>query len=238
MGTNVRQNIVTNGLVMYLDAGSRMSYTSGSTTWRDLSGNTAISGTLINSPIFDSTTQGSIIFNGTNQYINCGTELSQSGDWSISTFVKLSVTSSTRVIMARSAGSPSFQQNYALAYGGYTGNNGTKFAVGTSADSYKAAIGVTTVQTGSWYHVVGTYNSTSKILSLYVNGTLDGTTTGTTLPPTTGSQFVQVGCSDGTSTPANFWSGSIAQVSIYNRALSAQEIAQNYNATKTRFGLT
>jgi len=230
--------IVTNGLVLHLDAGSRQSYVSGSTTWIDLSGNLN-SGSLTNSPTFDSTNQGNITFNGSTQYINCGNGLSQSGDWSVSAFAKLNTSSGTRNIIARSAGVPSYEQNYVLCYGGYagSGNNGTKFALGTNADSYKAAVGITTVQTGIWYHVAGTYNSTSKTLSLYVNGVLDGIATGTTLPTTTGNQFVQIGCSDGATT-SNFWSGSIAQVQIYNRLLSAQEIAQNYNALKSRFGLT
>ena len=241
MGTNVRQNIVTNGLVLYLDAGNRISYTSGSTIWRNLSGDTTTSGSLsgLTLPSFDNNNLGNLVFNGTNQSVNCGSGLSQSGDWSVSAFAKLNTSSGTRNIIARSAGVPSYEQNYVLIYGGYagSGNNGTKFALGTNANSYKAAVGITTVQTGIWYHVAGTYNSTSKTLSLYVNGVLDGIATGTTLPTTTGNQFVQIGCSDGATT-ANFWSGSIAQVQIYNRLLSAQEIAQNYNATKTRFGLT
>jgi hypothetical protein len=230
--------IATNGLVLHLDAGSRQSYPGSGTTWTNLSGDTSISGAFANSPTFDSTNQGSIVFNGTNQYINCGNELSQSGDWSVSGFAKLTTGGATRTVIARTSGGPNYIQNYVLTYGGYSGNNGTKMAIGTSADSYKGAIGTTTIQTGVWYYSVGTYNSTSKVLSIYVNGVLEGTATGTTLPASTGSQFVQVGCSDGTSFPFNYWNGSIAQASIYNRLLSAQEIAQNYNALKSRFGLT
>jgi hypothetical protein len=230
--------IVTQGSVLHLDAGSRQSYPGSGTTWADLSG-TNNSGSLTNGPTFDIANQGSISFNGSNQYVNCGQGLAQAGDWSISAFARINSTGVAKVVVARTGGADtSYAQNYAISYGGYTGNNGTKFALGTSADSYKAAIGTTTVLANTWYCITGTYNSTSKILSIYVNSVLEGTATGTTLPPTTGNQYFQVGCSDGVTTPAGYWPGLIAQVQLYNRALSAQEVNQNYNALKNRFGLT
>ena len=60
--------IVTNGLVLALDAGNTLSYVSGSTTWRDLSGNNN-SGSLVNGPTFNSVNGGSIVFDGSNDYV-------------------------------------------------------------------------------------------------------------------------------------------------------------------------
>ena len=64
----VAPDIVTNGLILYLDASNTKSYVSGSTTWRDLSG-TAITGSLVNGPTFSSTNAGVITFDGTNDYV-------------------------------------------------------------------------------------------------------------------------------------------------------------------------
>ena len=60
-------NIVDNGLVLYLDAGNRKSYTSGSTTWFDKSGFNN-NGTLTNGPTFDSGNGGNIVFDGADDY--------------------------------------------------------------------------------------------------------------------------------------------------------------------------
>ena len=64
-------NVVTNGLVLALDAANTKSYVSGSTTWNDLSGNNN-SGSLVNGPTFNSANLGSIVFDGVDDYINCG----------------------------------------------------------------------------------------------------------------------------------------------------------------------
>jgi hypothetical protein len=64
-------NVVTDGLVLSLDAANIKSYVSGSTTWYDKSGN-GNNGTLTNGPTFDSNNGGNLVFNGTNQYIDCG----------------------------------------------------------------------------------------------------------------------------------------------------------------------
>ena len=61
--------IVTNGLVLYLDAANKKSYPGSGTTWTDLSGNNN-TGTLTNGPTFDSNNGGSIVFDGTNDYVS------------------------------------------------------------------------------------------------------------------------------------------------------------------------
>jgi hypothetical protein len=209
-----------------------MSYVGSGTTWTDLSGN-GNSGSLVNGPTFNNSNQGNIVFNGTNQYINCGQGIAQVGSWTLCGYLNPSALTNARIIIARSGGTDtSFAQNYVLSI------QNSKFLLGTSVDSYKNVTSSLTPTTSTWYHAAGTYNTTTKTLTLYVNGNLQASTTLTTDPPTAGNQYVQVGCSDGVTLPANYLSGNIAQVQIYNRALSAQEIAQNYNALKARFGLT
>jgi hypothetical protein len=86
--------IVTNGLVLALDAADRNSYVSGSTTWNDLSGYN-YNGTLTNSPTFSNTNGGIISFNGTSQYIDCGNVLASLTSLSLECFVKFGTQSTS-----------------------------------------------------------------------------------------------------------------------------------------------
>jgi hypothetical protein len=81
--------IVTNGLLIALDAANPMSYTSGSTIWRDISGNN-ISGSLVNGPTFSSIYGGSIIFDGVNDRIQTSTTLPVSSSFTIEYAVSIS----------------------------------------------------------------------------------------------------------------------------------------------------
>jgi len=68
MAVGYNPRIVTDGLVLALDAGNTKSYPGSGTTWTDLSGN-GNTGTLTNGPTFDSANGGSIVFDGTNDYV-------------------------------------------------------------------------------------------------------------------------------------------------------------------------
>jgi hypothetical protein len=69
-----------------------------------------------------------------------------------------------------------------------------------------------------------------------VNGVLDNSKVVGNLFVTGSNLLTQIGCSDGL-TPGNYASGSIFTTQIYNRALSSQEVLQNYNAQKSRYNL-
>jgi len=91
----------------------------------------------------------------------------------------------------------------------------------------------------SIYNICAQKDASQKI-AMYVNGILDNNTYSTvtnTSTVATSSLWIASNKSDAV-TPALSFPGNIYQTSIYNRALSAQEVAQNYNATKTRFGLS
>jgi uncharacterized delta-60 repeat protein len=90
MAVNTRNNIVTDGLVLYLDAASKQSYTSGSIVWRDLSGNNN-SGSLSGTPVFDTSFGGNIFFSGSRSASIAETNLT---DWSISSWFKYNYTPS------------------------------------------------------------------------------------------------------------------------------------------------
>lgn len=231
MSYNNGPRIVTSGLVLYLDAANNRSYPGSGTVCTDLSRN-GNNGTLTNGPTFNSANGGSIVFDGTNDYVNCGTGLGISGGWTLCSFFKTSTSNTSRVILGRTGTSPSYSQNYVLSL-----NASNKFLCSTSADSYKSAQSISTASTNTWYYACGVYNSSTKILSIYVNESLEGSSTALIAdPPTTGGQYVILGASDALDA-ANRLTGNIALAKIYNRALSASEIRQNYHASKGRFGL-
>jgi hypothetical protein len=228
--------IVTNGLVLSLDAADRNSYVSGSTTWNDMSGNNN-SGSLVNGPTFSSANGGSIVFDGTNQYANLGNpnSLNISGSITIESWV-YPTDITTGVVKGIAGRWESNAKSYKIAIL----NSTSKFYIDISnagtEDIYLQSTQNATINT--WYHVVGTYISgASPSLNIYVNAQLSNGVLIGTIPQSlfSGASLFLVGTD--TISGGNFFTGRIAETKIYNRALSATEIAQNYNAQKSRFGL-
>lgn len=227
--------IVTSGLVFAVDAANRNSYVSGSgTTWTDLSGNNN-NGTLTNRPSFSATNGGNFDFNGTTQYVNCGSGLDQASSFSISVWAKRNGIqggpNNVGLICSRSGTAPNYKQNYQL---GILSTNYMIF--NSSSDSYKILSSLTQALNNTWYEITGTYDTSNNTMRIYINGLFENSTTLTVDPPTDGSQLFLIGASDG-SVPGNYFKGSVANVKIYNRLLSDSEVLQNYNAAKARFGL-
>jgi len=218
--------IVTNGLVLNLDAANTKSYVSGSTTWRDLSGN-GKNGTLTNGPTFSSTNGGSVVFDGVNDIINFGTG---------NTFLPL----------------PQFTIDIWFKSLGTVPTTGTQpglfgFTYGIRANLYPSSLffgadngtdlnGVSVIGTfisdNKWYNA--TFYHTGTNMGIYINGVFGNSTNrtwdGTGRYPTNGWNLGR----DNNNTNL-FYPGHIASCRIYNRALSAQEVTQNYNALKSRF---
>jgi hypothetical protein len=225
-------NVVTNGLVLALDAANPKSYVSGSTTWRDLSGNNN-SGSLVNGPTFSSASNGSLVFSGSNQYVNCGTTVGSLSSWTANAWVITKKTSGTGVFIAITGGFPNYDQNLVLAHEYPTFRVSAKTTTGVY---YGFCTSSFTPDANSIYNVVGCFDSSSTTLSLYINGVLNNSKVVGSGFVTGSNLITQIGCSDG-AVPANYASGSIFMAQIYNRALSAQEVLQNYNAQKSRYNL-
>jgi hypothetical protein len=211
--------IVTSGLVLALDAADRNSYPGSGTTWNDVSGN-GNNGTLINGPTFNSGNGGSIVFDGVDDYVSG--PLSTINTWTISLWYLSKNISSTLVYYPFSCAALT-----GLGFGGTldgSTQNRWYFFDGTTVLSNSN----TAVIINSWYNLVVTKISTSY--SLYTNSNLSLSATGVDLACT---QYNLGRRADG------IWyiNGNIAQASIYNRALSSQEVLQNYNAQKSRFNL-
>jgi hypothetical protein len=219
--------IVTNGLVLYLDAANRQSYISGSTTWNNLSSNIN-NGTLVNTPAYSSNTGGSIIFNGTNNTTTFTATINSIGMYqnSFTNEFWFNPSSITQGALLAADGSSVAGGQYAVIL---------RFNI-IFISYYGEDQGVSLPSTNIWYHFLNTYNYTTKSSRMYVNGILSSTLTRTVdLGPSIQNSNLKLGLYG---FGGSYFSGSLASVKIYNRDLTQQEVLQNYNATKTRFNLT
>jgi hypothetical protein len=213
-------NTVTSGLVLELDAGNIKSYPGTGTTWFDKSGN-AYNGTLINGPTFNTGSLGSIVFDGTNDYATGS--LPTLNTWSVHLWY-LSTDITSQLVFYPFSGTAN---SNGLGFGGTFNsntNNRWYFFDGTTTFSSST----TAITTNTWYNLVVTKTSTTY--NLYTNGQLSLNSTGVDL---SFNQYTLGRRGDG----VWYTKGNIATAQIYNRELSADEVLQNFNATKTRFGI-
>jgi hypothetical protein len=248
------ENIVTNGLVFNLDAANPSSYVGSGNTAYDLSGfgNTS---TLVNGPGFGVTGGGMFVFDGTNDYFEAqhSSSLNISGSITVDVWVYLTSLSNSadmNLICKYSNAGGSSNQSWILfkstgdyrsaSPDGLTGNNNEFVWLSSSNGNYSGALIGTGEQvlTNTWYNVVAIYNSSTEKMQMYINGQLktNVTRTGQTSGVlSTNLRNLQVG---GTPLDSNRWvQGRIPISRVYNRALTAQEISQNFNATKSRYNI-
>jgi hypothetical protein len=218
-------NIVTNGLVLNLDAANPRSYPQpyNGTTWINLAGTN--NGTLTNGPTYNSANGGSIIFDGVDDYVDCGNPISlQINTGTICVWVKTaSPGSGFRGIITK-------QNNYGLF---------TNSSVLVTYDWGNAAIRSTgiNIADGQWRNICMSFTDNTGTPSnnaiIYVNSIPVLTTTIKFTANTLNLELAR----GGSSSPEQILNGSIAQTLIYNRSLSSTEILQNFNATRARFGV-
>jgi len=217
--------VVTSGLRLYLDAGVLNSYPGTGTTWTDLSGN-ANNGTLANmdGTNFNSANGGSLTFNGSDEFVDFAAEFNLQPTAGITVSVWFKTTAANTYLINKSSGSGA--DGYRLF-----GN-----ANGTMSFAVRSVLATTsgTITTGGWLNIVGTWIPSTSVL-IYQNGTQVGSNIdfipGSINYP---AELLEIGRN---ASGTQGWSGNIAQTLIYNRALTATEIQQNFNFSKPRFGL-
>jgi hypothetical protein len=223
-------NIIKSGLVLSLDAANARSYVSGSATWRDLSGNNN-NGSLVNGPTFDSGNGGSIFTDGVNQYITTPYFGATTDSFTFAAWFKNDNYSETKQALAR--GRDGSGNGWSLYTRILTTGISESAAVTTSGGAVQfTATGTSILPLNTWYYLTGVWTAGVSIRH-YVNGVLEATTntSSTTLRTSTDGWGI------GSLSTTNFTSEYNAVAQIYNRVLSADEIAQNFNATKARFNL-
>lgn len=225
-----RPDVVTDGLQLYLNAGDPESYSGSGITWTDISPN-GYSAT-INSATYSSTNGGSILFDGTGEYVNTNQSLS-SEEFTIGAWFKTSASGIKMIISKETeAGWP---WNYRIWMNGGTIVGDIAKSAGTSTSVSSPS---STYNNGNWHQVFFTRNDST--LRLYVNGVEVANATDTLTGSIINSQEVWIGLSDytGGAGAGNYqFYGNIGEVMIYNRDLVSTEIKQNYDATKRRYGV-
>jgi hypothetical protein len=228
-------SIITQNLVLCLDAANPKSYSGSGTTWRDLSGN-GNNGTLVNGVGYNSDNLGSLSFDGVNDYVSKSSWTNPPTTvFSIGCWVKFSDNLNNRYVLSfgRDAGGPSLGGLALFAYGFDVVSDVLIFECGSAVGRVSSGI---VPSLNVWYHLTATADGTNT--RFYLNAELKNTSSqgggGIASNPTLSvGSYVNNG-----GTPSTFFhSGNIAQVSIYNRALTAQEIQQNFNATRSRFSI-
>lgn len=226
--------IVTDGLIFAVDAANYESYTSGSSTWYDLSGNSN-NGTLTNGPTFDSGNGGSIVFDGTDDHIALTTiepQYFSLCSWFKATGVPSNNDASGGALITGNNQLISDALPYFLSYSWTT----QRVILVVQSNNNLSATPNNSVLQNTIYNVVGTYDGTYR--SIYINGELLDQDSWSTDPiyPSSGDRTARIG-KWGYSSYQRHFNGHIYNTSIYNKALTASEVLQNYNALKSRFNL-
>lgn len=225
MGTSYHTKpIVTDGLVLCLDALNPDSYPGSGTDWNSLVGN--ISGSLINGPTFDGK---SIVFDGVNDYVktNYGAGLNIYNN-PISTFVWAKANSfSDQSQFVFSTGQDRGIANSSMRY--YAGIRDSTWDFGILNSPWTDPSRIISASL-DWFNmglVVDTISS-----RLYINGEL--LYTKSTDVNYVLNDSIWIGTHNGL---GNYFDGQVSQVLIYSKSLTQQEIQQNYNALKRRYGI-
>ena len=222
------QKIVTNGLILHLDAAQLRSYPGSGTTWTDLSGN-GNNGTLTNGPTFNSGNGGSIVFDGVNDYITVNNTLNiGTGAYTVSVWIKVDVTTGKRITWKRFGG-------IGNGYSMFIRNQKFAFEVLNNI-TFVEMYCTSTFSINTFYNVTAVFNR-STTSYIYLNGVEDGTADMTVFSGNNITNTITYLVGGGGTVGGGYVDGNIYNVLQYNRALSATEVLQNYDATKSRFGL-
>jgi hypothetical protein len=238
MGFSRGPKIVTDGLVLALDAANPKSYPGSGTTWSDLSGN-GNNGSLINGPTFDSGNNGSIVFDGVDDYFSTGTtppELLGNPSFTLSMWVKRLSNEVTNTGIWGLGGNTINQ-----GINSWWSNNANEITIDTWGQA-TFTTGVTYPLNEwvfvTWQKIAGDMTRANCILwrnLVSFTGTQLSIIRAENVAPNINNLGLSIARISTTyNVPVNF---AFSNTGLYNRILTPEEIHQNYNATKSRFGL-
>ena len=221
------------GLVFSIDAGNSRCYSgSGNTAFGLIGG---IGGTLVNGVGFTSSNSGSFVFDGTNDFINIpGIEINTS--FTIGMYFLSLSDNRTNIITGKYAGGTT---DFWIGTTNSGGPYKAWFSITDGANPNKLETTSYNLTTGVWYYITAVYNNNNNstyTASLYMNGVLQQSLTGGLGFSNPTGNYTIGNYSIGTPFSAYF-QGNLGCHHYYNRALTAAEVKQNYNATKKRYGL-
>ena len=220
----INNNIITDGLVFYVDPAYKKSYPGSGTASTDLVN--SVTGTLQSSGMFENINGGTFDFDGGTNYIEYN-HIDITGNFTVSFWANYTSTDTLNIITQNNSGQATFGM-YQISdgkIGFWPSSNGYY----SSSNEIKAN---TATNNGNWNNIV-LINKGSN-LEIYINGSLDNSNSNGVPSPLNGTSNFWVG---GAQAGGPKFNGSISITKLYNRALSASEILQNYQAQKERFGL-
>jgi hypothetical protein len=217
--TYYQGNIVTNGLVLALDAGNLISYIGNGTTAYSLTG--SMNGTLTNGTSYSNANGGTWVFDGVDDFINLPIDSAfNTPSITVEVWANLQTINDRHILYVNWQGN-SLEVNSDRSVTMYNYNSQGQQGASTSAGVFNW---------DNWAHFVGVYDDTNQILKTYVNGVLLGSRTNTA------STIYSVGVHKISGTDyGGEVKGNIAIVRHYNRALSDSEVKQNFSAQSSRF---
>jgi len=220
--------IIEDGLVLRLDAAEPASYSGSGNTWTDLSEN-GNNGTLTNGVGYSSNNAGSLTFDGVNDFVTTNNQLDpdayglfadNTSSWSVSSWFNPNNT--TGAVTGKSGGTGAMATYVVWMRTSTTLS--TRLRGGTILD-------INSSITANWYEVTITWDGTTA--RAYLNGEFVNTISVGTV-----ENQINNFCVGATAGGASvFYNGNISNVIVYNRALSAAEIQQNFNALRGRYGI-
>jgi len=235
MATYYTPKIITDSsLVLYLDAGNPKSYIGSGTAWNDLSGNRN-NGTAYGSPPFSTDGRGCFDFSsvsGANSaaasfgFTFASNMVQTTGNFTFECWIKNPPATNQGGMFSNAGGGDGYR------FG--PGNNGVYYLIGPNYTESVIGWASGTLNASLWYHVVATWDRTSAYrVNVYLNGKYENYGT----MPTTQTTFTTAAPGIVRSPCCGLYTGKLAAMKVYNRLLTSDEILQNYNSTKTRFGL-
>ena len=240
-GMKMIKPIVTTGLVFNLDAANKSSYPGSGDVWYDVSGNGVNGG--LSGITYSSANDGCFIFNGTSSNVSLGSSLiypSIAVDYITMEAWVMADVNTYGYLFSRQYSSAFNNLPYSLNVGGNSSStsiDGIGFIIGNQWKN--SGINYDIRGTELWYQVVGTFDGST--LKYYLNGELDRSSTeGTGLVLPKNNFNLWLGFTPATSyweRVNRYFGGKMAIARMYNRALLPAEILQNYDASRTRFGI-
>jgi len=221
--------IVRNGLVLHLDAAKRDSYPKTGTVWSDLSG-AGNNGTLTNGPTYNTSNGGSIVFDGVDDYgsINTPTSINLNNDITIDLWINFIsfVQVNPRILEIQDS-------SYSLQIVRDSGNS----KLSTKHSKWETGVNNTAWSTpiiNTWYNIICIFKPSTNSTTLFQNGIELSSTAASNVG--TGNQANKIILGARSDFNSTTWLNAyLPNIKIYNRALSATEVLQNYNALKGRY---
>ena len=199
----------------------------------DRSGN-GYNGTLTNGPTFNSLNGGSIVFDGINDYITRNESINTGANFTVSAWIYPTILGTTRRAVVANSYNYGTRNGWLFSTAGGGINN--TFFLSIGADNAGIGAPVNTLNINEWVYITATCQNGGGTTILYKNGQVVANSNGTagTITYTTNQFNVGYRLIGGTTDP---YTGRIASIQVNNRVLSQQEILQNFNATRSRFGI-